>query len=455
MFFSQLVPFLLLSLAEASPLRSRQTVDCAPDSTTGLKAECWESLGVDKYIQDWMTANGTAANCASLGFAQCYLQFNGLTTLTCDLITSSTCPPPSSTVEYSSDQHFYVLWNIYAVYQFFNQYSAALSNGVGLASQTVGKIVSTVAPPVEANEEASALMGVLGSTLGIVSTFAGVIPGGGGTAVNLIAGGITQALALSKEVPDALLKQPANARFVQLGDISASLAKLVSDYQLNLLEAVSKIQRSDATFRAACSKGGFSQRITTSLTIQSNELYRQLQLFVLSAALKANGIVAAKSPGVNALDFAKETSEISCTALEAGGNCNQWWVDGADTYSFHNPGDTANTQIPLLKAIVDEGWAPLDQVFKVEACAGKTTTFDPATLGPACIATHGSCEWNYQDTLAKTRAEKQFKNCDNDPNWGTLCSSFEERILIPESYLGPILKKDKNGFSQFCKKHLS
>ncbi|KAH7041504.1 uncharacterized protein B0I36DRAFT_312941 [Microdochium trichocladiopsis] len=452
MFLSHLVICFLLSLADASPLVRRQNVDCAPDSPTGLKAECWESLGVDKFIQDWMAANATAADCGNLGFAQCYLQFNGLTTLTCDLITSSTCPPPSSSVEYSSNQHFYVLWNIYAVYQFFNQYSQAMSNGVGLAGQTVGKIVSAVAPPVEANEPESALLGVLTSTIGIVSTFAGVIPGGAGTAVNLIAGGISQALEFNKGVSDALLKQTANDRFIQLGDISASLAELVADYQLNLLDAVSKIQRDDATFRAACSTGGFSQRITTSLTIQSNELYRQLQLFVLSSTLRANGIVSAKSTGLSALQVATETDQISCTALSPGGFCNQWWIDNeGNTYSFHNPGDTANTHVALTAMIVDEGWATLDQVFKVEACAGQKTAFDPATLGLGCIATHGFCEWNYQPDLAQTRAQPQFKNCDNDPNWGTLCSSFEERILIPESYLGPILKPDKNGFSQFCK----
>lgn len=272
---------------------------------------------------------------------------------------------------------------------------------------------------------------MLGSTLGIVSTFAGVIPGGAGTAVNLINSGLSQALSLSKEVPDALLKQTANDRFIQLGDLSSSLTKLVASYQLNLLDAVSKIQRDDATFRAAASKGGFSQRVTTSLTIQSDQLYKQLQLFVLSSTLKANGIVSAKSTGVNALNVAKDTDQISCTSpLSAANTCNQWFVDSeGNTYSFHNPADTSNNQVSLTATIIDEGWATMDQVFKNEACAGKATEFDIKTLGLGCVATHSSCEWNYQDTLFKTRAEKQFKNCDNDPNWGTLCSSFEERIL--------------------------
>ncbi|KAL2214730.1 hypothetical protein CC79DRAFT_1339578 [Sarocladium strictum] len=445
-----------ISSCLASPLQPRQDVDCSPSSSSGLKAECWNALGMDQYITDWMAANGTAAGCDDLGFAQCYLQFNGLTTLTCDLITSSTCPPPSSTVAYFSDQHFYTLWNIYAIYQFFNQYSAALSNGVALAGQTVDKIVATVAPPIEAQQPASTLMNVLSSTLGVVSLFTGVIPGGGGPAVGLIQGGLSQALSLSQKLPDTLVRpsQTANDRFIQLGDIGSSLATLVKDYQVNLLDMVAQIQRDHLAFLAACSEGGFSQRVTTSLTIQSNELFRQLQLFTLSTALKANGLVSAKSTGVDVLQFATETDEISCEALTTPGDfCNQWWVDGeGNTYSFHNPGDTENTHVDLTKTIVAEGWATLDQVFKMEECAGADPTFDPATLGVSCIASHGFCEWNYQPTLLETRAEPQFKNCDDDPNWGFLCSSFEERILVPESYLGPILKPDRNGFAQMCKR---
>lgn len=33
-------------------------------------------VDMEKYINDWVTENGTKANCDELGFAQCYLQFN-------------------------------------------------------------------------------------------------------------------------------------------------------------------------------------------------------------------------------------------------------------------------------------------------------------------------------------------------------------------------------------------
>ncbi|KAI6777835.1 uncharacterized protein J7T54_001385 [Emericellopsis cladophorae] len=441
----------LFSTVAASPVGRELDVDCSPDSSSGLKPECWAALEMDKYITDWMAANGTAAGCDTLGFAQCYLQFNGLTTLTCDRITSSTCPPPSSRFTYSSNQHFYALWNIYAVYQFFTQYSQALSNGASLAGQTVDKIVATVAPPIEAQQPASSLMNILGSTLGVASLFTGAIPGDAGTILGLIQTGLSQALLAKKNLPETLVKpsQTADDRFIQLGDIGSSLANLVKDYQNNLLETVASIQRDHTLFTAACGQGGFSQRVTASLTIQSAQLYRQLQLFILSSALKANGIVSAKSTGVDALQFATQTDEISCTALSPGGFCNQWWLDGeGNTYSFHNPGDTRNTHIELTKTIVQEEWATLDQVFQIEDCAGKEPEFDAASLGVRCIATHGFCEWNYQPTYAETRREPQFKNCPNDPKWGYLCSSWENRLLVPESYLGPLLIEGRFGFER-------
>ncbi|KAF7548410.1 hypothetical protein G7Z17_g7072 [Cylindrodendrum hubeiense] len=425
-------------------LAARQDVDCSPSSSTGLKSECWVSLDMNTYITEWVAANGTDANCEALGFAQCFLQFNGFTGLTCNLITSDTCTPfqTDSPEKYYSNQQFYALWNIYTIYQFFNQYSQALSNGASLAGQTIDSIIAEVAPPVESPTSTSTLMKVLGSTLNVVSMFTGFIPGASGTAVGFIRAGLSSAFDLSGKLGQTLgVTQTADDRFIQLGEIGASLAGFVEDYQTNLLNTVQEIQGNHTLFLAAASQGGFSQRVTTSLTIQSSELFKQLQLFVLSSALKANGIVSTRSTGVKVLDFAKETSEISCEAFSAGGNCNQWWYDEAagSTYALHNPDDTENTHVDLTFAIYDNGWATLDQIFKIEDCAGKEPEFDSATLGITCMATHGWCEWNYTDS---PRADPQFTNCDNDGSWGTLCGSFQNGIKVPESYLGPLLLID-------------
>ncbi|KAH7305196.1 hypothetical protein B0I35DRAFT_454380 [Stachybotrys elegans] len=455
--FSLLAAAPLIASVFAAPstkpgLDRRQDVDCAPNSSTGLKAECWAALDMNTFITDWVATNCAAADCANLGFAQAFLQFNGFTGLTCDLITSSTCPPfaTNNPDEYESQQHFYALWNIYAVYQFFNQYSTALSNGIGLAGQTVDQIVAAVAPPVDVQAETSALMNIFGTTLNVASLFSGFIPGGASTAVGLIHSGLTAALGFAEGLGDTLVSQTSNQRFVQLGQIGASLAGLVEDYQNNLLAMVQEVQRNHEIFMQACGDGGFSQRITTSLTIQSSELYRSLQLFVLSSALKANGLVSSRSTGVSALTVAAETGQISCDSLSEVRTCNQWFVDEAagNTYALHNPNDRSNTQIDLLVTIIDNGWATMDELFKVEDCQGQTPTFDRATLGISCLTTHGFCEWNYFDSTSQSRENPQFTNCDNDPNWPELCGSFQDGIVVPESYLGPLLQ-----FSQaFCKR---
>ncbi|KAF5021883.1 hypothetical protein F66182_6074 [Fusarium sp. NRRL 66182] len=457
LFSSVLLSLCVSSLASALPsVAKRQepapNVDCSPSSSSGLKAECWKALDMEKYINDWMAANGTEANCGELGFAQCYLQFNGHTGLTCNLITSDTCPPFNTrdTSKYYSNQQFYALWNIYTVYQFFNQYSQALSDGASLAGQTVDAIVAQVAPPVEAVASPSGLMNAIGSTLSAVSLFTGLVPGSEGLAVGFIRSGLGLAFDLSGKLGQTLTTtQTANDRFIQLADVGSSLAKLVEEYQQNLLETVKEVQGNHTVFLAACSEGGFSQRVTTSLTIQASTLYRQLQTFILSTALKANGIVSSRSTGVNALEFAKDTDAISCTGLGPGGNCNQWWIDtdAGNTYAFHNPNDWRNSQAELTQAIVDNKWADLSEIFKVEDCAGKEPAFDGKTLSVSCLASHNFCEWNYPQPPANVRAEPQFKNCDNDKNWPTLCGSFQNGLNVPESYLGPMLLTD----GAFCK----
>lgn len=230
-------------------------------------------------------------------------------------------------------------------------------------------------------------MNIFGSTLNVVSLFTGFIPGGAATAVGLIHNGLTQAFTFSKTLGETLVSQTSNQRFVQLGQVGASLTAMVENYQGNLLKTVQEVQRNHEVFIKACNTGGFSQRITTSLTIQSSELYRTLQLFILSTALKANGLVSSRSTGVNALTYAAEIDAISCDALSSVSTCNQWFVDEAtgNTYALHNPNDRRNTHIDLLVAIIDNGWAIMDQLFKVENCQGSEPAFDSSTLGMNCL----------------------------------------------------------------------
>jgi hypothetical protein len=116
-------------------------------------------------------------------------------------------------------------------------------------------------------------------------------------------------------------------------------------------------------------------------------LYHQLQTYILSKSLQANGIVSSRSTGVKVLELATQTDNISCEDFGEGGNCNQWWFDSAasNTYALHNPSDTHNTQVDLTVAIYDNGWATLDEIFMIEECAGVDPTWDNASLGWKCM----------------------------------------------------------------------
>ena len=288
-----------------------------------------------------------------------------------------------------------VLWNIYTVYQFFNQYSTALSNGASLAGQTVGDIVSAVAPPVDSGAQSPSILTILAGSMTFFGHVSGLgIPGNAGRLPNVIAAGIVLAMVGFTELSDTLLQPPtqtANDEFVQLGQIGSSLANFVTQYQSNILQMVEIIQGNSEIFSTICSTGGFSERVTYTLTDESTVLFQQLQGYILSLALQANGFVVSRSTGISALDVAGQTSNVNCPSYSSTGNCNQWWfdTDTYTTYALHNPYDPENDHAALTNQIANSGWANLSDLFRVENCTGKDVSFDQNTLGADCVVSFG------------------------------------------------------------------
>ncbi|GJC81558.1 hypothetical protein ColLi_04396 [Colletotrichum liriopes] len=414
--------------------------DCSPSSSTGLKAECWTQLNVSDYITKWLAENGTKADCNNLGFAQCFLAFNGYGGRTCDTLTRDTCEgfeTIGSDATYQSPQQFYTLWNIYAIYQFFNQFSEALWNGHSLASDTIGDIVATISPSTDPEVPSTLLWTAISGGFWLAAA----------SGVNPILAEIATGMAVVTGMSSFFMTSVAgssNARFVTLGQVGSNLAELVIEYQDSLQDALKELQSNSTLFLAATKPGGFSQRAVTSLNLEATSLYHDLQLYIISLAFKANGIVSTRSTGVNALEYAPKTNgAISCPGLGPAGNCYQWWIDPGtgNTYALHNPKDYDNNYVDVLNKIHDKGWANLSEIFMVEDCAGKDPSFD-GKAKVTCLASHGYCEYNYadQDTVTKSRtANKQFTNCDNDKEWGTLCDWMNGGLVLPESYLGPLL----------------
>lgn len=244
----------------------------------------------------------------------------------------------------------------------------------------------------------------------------------------------------------------SDARFITLAEVGSSLTDLVIQFQQNLATGVQEVQGNHTIFLAMTKDGYLSTRVKSGTIDQTVELFRDLQLYILSAALGANGIVSAKSTGVNALDYAAQAGTFDCPGLGPAGNCYQYWVDeeAGNTYALHNPYDWTNDYTASLNAIYDGGWANLSEIFRIEDCQGKAPEFNVNTFNMTCLASHKLCEWDYtnQATVAEVRTvDKQWTNCDNDGDWLTLCGSFTSGLQVPPSYLGPLMDSNSN----FCR----
>jgi hypothetical protein len=327
------------------------------------------------------------------------------------------------------------------MYQFFNQFSEALSNGASLAGTTIDDIVATVSPPTDASSPSTLLWTAISGGFWMLAA----VPLGPFSA--LLNTGLAVVTGMSSFFMDSIAGS-STARFILLGDIGSELATLVTEYQTSLENALKELQGNSTLFIAATEPGGFSTRAVTSLNTQSVDIFHDLQLYILSEALKGNNVVSARSTDVIAMDVATNTGAIYCPSLGPAGNCYQFWVDeeAGNTYALHNTNDWGfDDSTEVLNKIVDSGWANLSEIFKVEDCQGKEPGFDGTKV--SCLATHKYCEWDYASQVSGGKWN-QYTNCDADSKWGTQCSSWSTIYLVPDSYLGPALADE----TLYCRK---
>ncbi|KAH9843461.1 hypothetical protein Tdes44962_MAKER07358 [Teratosphaeria destructans] len=433
-------------------------MDCSPSSHDGLQMECWDYLNMTGYIREWVAENGTEAGVADKGFAQAYLSWSGYTGQTCNLITSETCTSPETKdTEYMNHQQFYVLWNIYAVHQFFNQYTAALTSSLPIAASRLGKIVDLVAPDVEHNTAAHHWWEVMTLLLFYLTIFVGPTSWMISEVANIAAAAILNGVWAARATP-SLAKiyqgytQTAQTRFYNLANIENDLGDMVSAQQKRISDEVRAAQDDVDSFLALTSPGGFSERVTVDVTDQSASLYKAMELFTLTEAMKANGVVIAKSPNTDPRYFDAVRKQIKCPGFGPAGNCYNFWYDTATnaTYAFHNPRSAVQNYTELINFIWDNKIVEdMAEIFKVEDCSGKEPSLDKGATAVKCAMNAKVCEYDYpkypddfDETTLQYAVANQFRNCGKDTSWGRHCDGWlltGEKFHLPFSYLGPLL----------------
>lgn len=383
-----------LVVAQNSTSTLKSLAKCAPKASTALVPECWAELEVEKYLTDWWAANGTA--CGTLGFAQCFLKNNRYPGLTCDEITVDTCPPIDTNGDFDSQQQFYALWNIYAIHQFFTQYSQALSNSVSLAAGQIGDIVYTVNPPKESKVSKNMIAIILGATVGEFGASKELL---GNWQAKLVLAGVQGLAAQGGGIITWLGNKNSNnylQETQQISEVSATLSDQVKEYQSNLGTAIKTAQGNVTQFLALAAEGGFSQRGLTSLTAQMDSIYENLVNYIYSSALQANGIFLTKTYSVDPRQMATDAGDklVNCTSLDANSVCDQYWFDAntTTTYSFGKTSDCGYRFTEMWYTTLAKGWVTPETLFLgSDACGGNQPFFDGTAFTMNCTVSFKTC----------------------------------------------------------------
>ena len=207
--FPSLIVAIPVALSFADVQTQSEDPGCSnPGGVNGITAECWTSLAINQHVTD--TYNATCHPGTS--FAECFLQILDLGTMDCVGITSGSCPTPSW-VEFQqlniSVKDYYIAYNIYSVWSFFNGYWTAIGNARSAATDSIGAIVALLDPPQQTNAPLDDILAALSVGLSFIAPEAG-------TLVTAVINGAQQAPNVAKYIfPTGTL----NSQFAQFVSI--------------------------------------------------------------------------------------------------------------------------------------------------------------------------------------------------------------------------------------------
>ncbi|KAK1598440.1 uncharacterized protein LY79DRAFT_586991 [Colletotrichum navitas] len=430
---------------EALEARNANTTyeQCSPFSQDGIQPGCWETLEMNKHLNDWWSANSARCNSKNKGFARCYLDTAGLITWNCDFVSLNGCtPPPSGRAdEYASYQEFYVIWNIYAINLFFTNYHQALLQGQASAIGAVAEIVKVVAPPTKENPKTPLFAPIFGSTLAQFAALGPLL--GSSIGASIMFASLTGTLGNTAGVYNALF--PVTMVYqVSWEQLSAALSDNVNEYQKRVGEALTKIQTDFTLFYELTSNGAFSQQLSNNLPKNTDFMYHNLLKWTLNQALAQDDYFAVKNPGVDPRKI--PIDQYDCSKLDEYGTCGPVWYDGKDSYGLARANDIGMDRMKdILDVAFKKNWTtPSELYIDAQSCQGKngSEAFDVNNLSLSCVSNLPVCEFDFDynpyEMMWLHRSPPQFKNCPSQKGWGTP-PYWGIYAGVPLPYLGPFL----------------
>lgn len=387
------------TLVRAQILTFTETRNCSdPGGIFPLNPECWNTLAVKQYLTEWSVAHNTTC-LSGTPFAQCFLEVLNMGEVDCVGITSGTCPPPSW-IEFQSNnisvQDYYVAYNIYSVWSFFNGYYAAIGNARSAATDSIGAIVALLDPPKATHGLLDDILTALSVGLSFVSVDAGPL-------IGALITGIQQAPGVGKYLfPVGTL----NTQVAQFDEIANSMGTVTSYLQDNVTSALAAIQNDTETFLAIVGSGNFSVNPVPSIADQSDSILTALNTYVISQCLQANNWVVTRAIDTDVNELQANGSAAGwnipgCgTGYDSNSICGAYYFNKAIDVSFSltNNGDMSKNPTTDMSQFF-ANWTTPDLLFNGAAqCEAQGGSAPNVTVGASgvdasCLSNMKVCTW--------------------------------------------------------------
>lgn len=361
-----------------------------------------------QYIKEWSLAHQGACH-AQTTFAQCFLQILDAGMNDCISISSGTCPPPSWIQFKDHDmsvRDFYVAYNIYAVWTFFNSYYLAIGNARSAASDSIAGIIALLNPVKTNNAELANINFALSIGLSFFN-----LEGVAGPMMTSVIGVVLNSARSIPQIARYLFPgPPGDTKFVQLGQIANQMGTLTVNLQNNVATALSVIQNDTSTFLSFTGTGAFSNNPVVRMNQQSNSLLTALNTYVISLCLQANDWQISRAIDTDVNQLMTNGTQLTWNITDCGTGYNEksmcgayYWNKTMDvSYTLTNKDNMFDNPIPVMQQLFANWTTPqllFDGASQCQMALGMGNPSISPTAGShditdaPCLSSVKMCTW--------------------------------------------------------------
>ncbi|KAI4153358.1 MAG: hypothetical protein L6R39_001597 [Caloplaca ligustica] len=428
---------------------------------------CWDVLNVTGYLQDWVAFNQRKCDDEDMGFADCFLYLEVGAGANCTSFTGrSQCPSPDSRTfmgHIHGAQTYYVAFNIWNIQNWFFTYYLAIGGANGLTIDNVNTIARTLNLPTPKGFPILDLLAGLAWAFGLIS------PGGYGALIPKLGVKIEglAAQAPGEYLLRAIQGAPTLSRSlvasgnlgdsdVQIAELSSNLARIVSQLENNVQNALVLVMGNFSVFFDFVQDGYFSTQIENLNTLTQN-VTLSLNTYIVSQALQNDEVIITRALDTDVNELQVNGSAIGFDTgcgygYDEWGMCGSWWYDSTNriSYGLESMKDMVNNYTDPLESLFNQGITTPEMLFlNSQLCAdaagstqgnapGTSLTTTTGVWNTECISNVKICTW---DTV-NLGVEHEYTDCRREGPFAMEKCGFGEELVqvtVPASYIGPYL----------------